>query len=401
MSISGMKLAVEGGKPVRDTFLVFGSPDIRREDMDEVYNTLVSGWISTGPRVEKFEQKIKEYVGTKYALAVNSCTAGLHLAMLVSGIKEGEEVITCPMTFAATANVIHHINAKPVFVDCLRDSGNIDSAQIEEKITDRTRAIIPVHFAGRPADMNPILKIAEKHKLVVIEDAAHALEAWYKGAKIGAIGDLASFSFYVTKNVTTGEGGMVTTNNDEYARKIQQYALHGLSKGAWKRYSDQEFKHYQVVFPGYKYNMMDIQAALGLHQVARVEENLKRRESIWKYYDERFSDLPFFIPSPPQEDTRHARHLYTILVDLDRVSTDRDTIQRSLSCENIGTGIHYISLHLHAYYRETYGFREDDFPNARFISERTLSLPLSPKLTDSDVEDIVNAVRKVFLHFRK
>jgi len=392
---------MEGGKPVRDDFIVFGSPDIRREDMDEVHKTLCSGWISTGPKVELFEKKIKEYIGTKHALAVNSCTAGLHLSMLVSGVKEGEEVITCPMTFAATANVIHHINAKPIFVDCLRDSGNIDPTQIEKKITDKTKAIIPVHFAGRPADMDAIMKIAKKHRLIVIEDSAHALEAKYKGKKVGAIGDLSSFSFYVTKNVTTGEGGMVTTNNDEYAQKIQQYALHGLSKGAWKRYSDEEFKHYQVVFPGYKYNMMDIQAAMGLPQLARIEENLKRREEIWKQYDEQFSDLPLSTPELPQKDTRHARHLYQILVDLDRVTTDRDTIQKALFYENIGTGIHYVSLHLHAYYRETYGFKENDFPNAKFISERTLSLPLSPKLTDNDVESVIKAVRKVFLHFSK
>ena len=396
-----MKLAINGGKPVRKSFLIFGSPDIHQEDIEEVVGTLRSGWISTGPKVQRFEEMMREYTGAKFAMAVNSCTAGLHLSMLASGIMAGEEVITCPMTFAATANVIHHINAKPVFVDCMRDSMTIDPSLIEKKITRKTKAIIPIHFAGRPADMTPIMKIAKKYKLIVIEDAAHALEARYKGRKIGTIGDLSSFSFYVTKNVTTGEGGMVTTNNGEYAKKIQQYALHGLSKGAWKRYSDEEFKHYHVIFPGYKYNMMDIQAALGLHQLSRVEANLKRREQIWNYYNKEFKVLPLFTPESLDKNMRHARHLYTILIDLQHVKADRDTIQKALFCENIGTGIHYISLHLHPYYKNTYGFKESDFPNAEFISDRTLSLPLSPKLTDDDIQDVAKAVKKVLLYYSK
>jgi len=397
-----LKISINGGVPTRKSFLIFGSPDIHQEDIDEVVDTLKLGWISTGPKVQKFEEMMREYTGAKFAMAVNSCTAGLHLSMLVSGIKAGEEVITCPMTFAATANVIHHINAKPVFVDCLKDSATIDPAQIEEKITDKTKAIIPIHFAGHPADMDPILHMAKKYNLIVIEDAAHALEGKYKGRKIGTIGDLTSFSFYVTKNVTTGEGGMITTNNEKYAQQIQRYALHGLSKGAWKRYTDDEFKHYQVIVPGYKYNMMDIQAALGLHQLSRVEKNLKRREEIWNYYNEQFTDLPLSTPVvPSRDDGRHARHLYTILIDLQRVKVDRDVIQKALFHENIGTGIHYISLHLHSYYQKTYGFKENDFPNAKFISDRTLSLPLSPKLTDDDVQDVVKAVKKVFLCYSK
>lgn len=396
-----MKLAIDGGKPVRKTFLIFGSPDIRNEDITEVLDSLRSGWISTGDKVSRFEKKFREYIGSKHALAVNSCTAGLHLAMLVSGVKPGEEVITSPMTFAATANVIHHVNAKPIFVDCFVDSMTIDPGQIEEKITKKTKAIIPIHFAGRPADMDPILAIARKHNLIVIEDAAHAIESEYRGRKVGTIGDLACFSFYVTKNVVTGEGGMITTDDDEYALKIQQYALHGLSKGAWKRYYDKEFRHYEVVVPGYKYNMMDIQAALGLHQLARVEENLKRREEIRAYYDKQFSDLPVIIPHSPQENTRHARHLYTLLVDLKHLRVNRDTIQSALFHENIGTGIHYVSLHLHPFYKQTYGFKADDFPNAKFISERTISIPFSTKLKDRDVNDVVKAVRKVILHFTK
>lgn len=396
-----MKLAIDGGKPVRKSFLIYGSPDIRKEEIDEVIDTLRSGWLSTGDKVLRFEKLFRDYIGSKYALAVNSCTSGLHLAMLVSGIKAGDEVITCPMTFAATANVIHHLNAKSVFVDCKMDGLTIDTEQIESKITGKTKAIIPVHFAGHPADMDKILEIARKYKLIVIEDAAHAIEAKYRGRKVGNIGDLACFSFYATKNVVTGEGGMITTNNDMYAQKIQQYSLHGLSRDAWKRYYDNEFKYYQVMVPGYKYNMMDIQAALGIHQLSRVEENLKQREKIWEYYNEKFSDLPVFLPNLKEKDARHARHLYTLFIDLKRVKVSRNAILNALFKENIGASIHYISLHLHPFYQETYGFKEDDFPNAKFISDRTISIPLSTKLSEDDINDVVTAVRKVLLYYTK
>lgn len=396
-----MKLAIDGGKPVRKSFLIYGSPDIRKEDMDEVLDTLRSGWLSTGDKVVRFEKQFRDYIGSKHALAVNSCTAGLHLAMMVSGVKAGDEVITCPMTFAATANVIHHLNAKSVFVDCKMDGLTIDTEQIESKITGKTKAIIPVHFAGHPADMDKILEIAQKYKLIVIEDAAHAIETKYRGRKVGNIGDLTCFSFYATKNVVTGEGGMITTNNDMYAQKIQQYSLHGLSRDAWKRYYDNEFKYYQVMVPGYKYNMMDIQASLGIHQLSRVEENLKQREKIWEYYNEKFSDLPVFLPNLKEKDARHARHLYTLFIDLKRVKVSRNAIINALFKENIGVSIHYISLHLHPFYQETYGFKEDDFPNAKFISDRTISIPLSTKLSEDDINDVVTAVRKVLLHYTK
>ena len=315
--------------------------------------------------------------------------------MIVAGLKPGDEVITTPMTFAATANAILHTGASPVFVDIELSSMTIDPGLIEEKLSPKTKAILPVHLCGRPCNMDRIMGIAKKHNLLVIEDAAHAIEAQYKGKKIGTIGDMTVFSFYVTKNLVTGEGGMVTTDNDEYAEKIQTYGLHGMSKGAWRRYSDEGFKHYQIIFPGFKYNMMDIQAALGIHQLKRLEAGLARREEIWKRYDEAFKDLPLVTPAPPEKNTRHARHLYTILVKLEDVKADRDTIQQALHEENIGTGIHYISLHLHQYYRERYGFKPDDFPKALYVSERTISLPLSTKLTDDDVQDVIEAVKKV------
>jgi dTDP-4-amino-4,6-dideoxygalactose transaminase len=386
---------------MRDSFLVFGSPKIEEDEIQEVVDCLRSGWLSTGPRVGAFQKLFRDYIGTKYGLALNSCTAGLHLAMLAAGLRPGDEVITSPMTFAATANAIVHTGAVPVFADIELPSMNIDPAQIEKKITAKTKAIIPVHLCGRPCDMRRIMAIARKHNLVVIEDAAHAIEAVYQGKKIGAIGDMGVFSFYVTKNLVTGEGGMITTDSDAYAETIETYGLHGMSRGAWKRYSDEGFKHYQIVFPGFKYNMMDMQAALGIHQLKRIEEYLRRREAIWQRYDAAFENLPVTIPAPAEKDTKHARHLYTPLLRLEDLSADRDAVQQALHLQNIGTGIHFIALHLHPYYRETYGYKPDDFPNALHVSERTLSLPLSAKLTDDDVQDVIAAVTDVLDRFSK
>lgn len=393
------KLAICGGKPVRKDFLVFGSPRIEEQEINEVADSLKSGWLSTGPKVHKFEDMFKNYIGCKHALALNSCTAGLHLSLIVSGIKPGDEVITSHLTFSATANTIIHAGAKPVFVDVGKDTMNINPNLIEEKITSRTKAIIPVHMAGRPCNMDKITAVAKKHNLVVIEDAAHAIEASYKGRKIGNISPLTCFSFYVTKNIITGEGGMVTTNNDEYAEKIQIYGLHGMSKGAWSRYSDKGFKHYQIIYPGYKYNMMDMQAAIGIHQLPRISSYLKIRESIWKKYDDAFKGLPLITPKPAEENTVHARHLYTILPRIEKLNASRDEIHEALYMEGIGTGIHFVSLHLHPYYKNTFGFKAGDFPNAEFISERTISLPLSAKLNEKDVNDIISAVRKVVLYY--
>ncbi|MBW2553750.1 MAG: DegT/DnrJ/EryC1/StrS family aminotransferase [Deltaproteobacteria bacterium] len=386
---------------MRKDFLIFGSPKIEQEEIDEVVDSLKSGWISTGPKVAKFEALFKDYIGSKHALALNSCTAGLHLSMIVAGLKPGDEVITTPMTFGATGNSIIHSGAKPVFVDISLPTMNIDPCKIEEKITPKTKAILPVHFAGRPCNMKIIKEVAQKHQLTIIEDAAHAIEATYHGQKIGTIGDLTVFSFYVTKNLVTGEGGMITTDNDTYAEKIQTYALHGMSRGAWKRYSDEGFKHYGIVYPGFKYNMMDIQASLGIHQLKRIENYYKLRKEIWQRYDEAFFNLPLDTPPPPEENTRHAYHLYTILLRLEELNTDRDTIQQALFEENIGTGIHFISLHLHPYYQKTFGFKKDDFPNAAYVSERTISLPFSSKLSDEDVDDVIKAVTKVFKKYKK
>jgi len=393
--VIGERLAIEGGAPVRGDFLVFGSPDIREEEIREVEATLRSGWIGTGPRVGRFEEMFREYIGCRHAIAVSSCTAGLHLSMIAAGVGAGDEVLVPPMTFAATANAVIHLGARPVFVDIDRRTMNIDPARLEAAVTARTKAIVPVHFAGRACDMDPILAVASRRGLKIVEDAAHAVETSYRGRKIGTIGAMTCFSFYVTKNVITGEGGMVTTDDDEKAAWIKVGALHGLSKDAWKRYSDEGFKHYQVLFPGFKYNMMDLQAALGIHQLARVGENFARRRALWDRYVEAFRDLPADTPAPEEEGTVHARHLFTLLLRLEHLTADRDTIMQALHRENIGTGIHYVALHLHPYYAETFGLKRGDFPDAEWVSDRTISLPFSTKLTDRDVEDVIAAVRKV------
>jgi len=394
-------------------YLVFGSPLIEEEEIQEVVETLRSGWIGTGPKVAKFEEMVSDYIGSKHAVALNSCTAGLHLSMLVLGVGPGDGVITTPMTFAATANSIIHCGGRPIFVDVNPETMNIEPSEIERYITNNCdyekgvlrdrklgcniKAILPVHLAGRPCDMDRIVAIAKKYGLYLVEDAAHAIESIYKGRKIGTVGDIASFSFYVTKNVVTGEGGMVTTDNEEWAEKIKVYALHGMSKGAWKRFSDAGYKHYEVVYPGYKYNMMDIQAALGIHQLRRVEGNLKIREALWAEYDKLLCDLPLKTPAPPEPDTKHARHLYTVMVDIEKKHLSRDDVMERLHEKKIGTGIHYIALHLHPYYQQTYGYKRGDFPAAEYTSDRTLSLPLSPKLSMEDVRRVAGSLKEIFI----
>lgn len=391
-------------KPLkREHFLVFGSPDIGEEEIREVVETLRSGWLGTGPRTHRFEEKFRDYIGCKHALALNSCTAGLHLALDVLGVGLGDEVITTPMTFPASANVIIHRGARPVFVDVRQDTMNIDPAQVEQAVTPRSKVIMPVHMAGRPCEMDRIISIARRHGLFVVEDAAHAIEAVYRGQKVGNIGDITAFSFYVTKNVCTGEGGMVTTNNEHWLTEMRIKSLHGISKDAWKRYSSAGFKPYETLYPGFKYNMMDVQAAMGIHQLARVAENLRIRERHWRAYDGAFADLPEV--STPSIDmpagSRHARHLYTILLGLDQLRIDRNQFIQAMKGENIGTGVHFTALHLHKYYRETFGYERGDLPNAEWIGERTVSLPLSPKLTDEDVNDVIRAVKRLTARYRR
>jgi len=376
----------------REPFLVFGAPNIGADEIQEVIDSLRSGWIGTGPKVQRFEEQFAGYIGARHAVAVNSCTAALHLSLLVAGVGPGDEVITTTMTFPATVNTIIHCGATPILVDCDRETGLIDVQQASAAITPRTRAIVPVHLYGRPCDMGAILALAERHGLVVVEDAAHAVEAVWRGRKVGTLGDFTCFSFYVTKNMTTGEGGMITTADPAMAEKLKTYGLHGLSGDAWKRFSTHGYRHYDVVYPGFKYNMTDLQAAIGLHQLARVDGWLPRRTAIWRRYNEAFADLPVGLPAPDLADCVHARHLYTLLVDAEQTGCTRDEFMRRLYTMGIGTGVHYRAVHIHPYYRERFGYRPGDFPAANWISERTVSLPLSAKLSDGDVNDVIRAV---------
>ncbi len=381
-----------------DSYIVFGSPMIGEEEIFAVTETLRTAWIGTGPRVAEFEEAIRLYSRARNAMALGSCTAALHLSMVVSGVERGDEVITTPLTFAATAAAIIHTGATPVFVDVERDSMNIDPDLIEFAITRDTRALLPVHFAGRPCNMDKIGEIARNHgDLLVIEDAAHALESEYKGRKVGSISPLTCFSFYATKNITTAEGGMVCTDRADLAEMIKIYGLHGLSADAWSRFSDKGYQHYEVVFPGFKYNMTDIQASLGLCQLSQIEIWMRRREEIWERYNDAFRDLPVVVPKDPEPDTVHSRHLYTLLLDVDEAGLSRDDFLAALNQRGIGTGVHYRSLHLHKYYRERFGYKPQDFPNANWISERTLSLPLSAKLTDEEVDRIIGAVTEILI----
>lgn len=394
--------ASAGGTPVRKDFLVFGKPKITQKEIDEVNDTIKSGWLGTGPKTKKFEENFRKYSQAKYAVALNSCTAGLHLALDVLGISDGDEVITTPLTFASTANVIVHHKAIPIFADVDRKTWNIDPQEIEKKISKKTKAIIAVDLHGRPCNYKKILSIAKKNKLYVIEDAAHAAEAYYGNKKIGSFADFTAFSFYVTKNIMTGEGGMLTTQNETWADEARIRSLHGISKDAWKRYSAEGFKPYETIYPGYKYNMMDLVASFGIHQLKDVERNFKIRQKYWQMYNETFKKISTVItPAPEEKNTRHARHLYALLLNIDKLKISRDKFIEALQKENIGSGIHFTALHLHKYYRETYNYSNGDFPNSEHIGERTISLPLSPSMSKRDVNDVISAVLRLLKYYRK
>jgi dTDP-4-amino-4,6-dideoxygalactose transaminase len=384
-------------KPVRtkDRFLVFGSPAIGDAEIEEVVKTLKSGWLGTGPKVAQFENDMKAYKGVQNAVAVNSCTAALHLSILAAGIGPGDEVITTPMTFCATVNTIIHAGATPVLADVDPVTMNIDPREVERKITARTRAILPVHFAGRSCDMDALCAIAERHKLAMIEDCAHAIETEYKGRKAGTFGEFGCLSFYVTKNVVTGEGGMVLAHDEAQAAKIKILALHGMSKDAWKRFGDEGYKHYYVQEAGFKYNMMDLQAAIGIHQLRRIEPYWEKRRSVWQRYNDELSKLPIGLPAAPEPNTRHAYHLYSIMVDKARAGVSRDEFLNAMTAHNIGVGVHYLSIPEHPYYQATFGWRPENYPHAMRIGRQTVSIPISAKLTDDDVGDVIEAIRRV------
>jgi dTDP-4-amino-4,6-dideoxygalactose transaminase len=376
---------------VRDEFLVFGAPLIEEEEIAEVVDSLRSGWIGTGPKVTRLERMLEDYIRAEHVRCVASCTAALHLGMRVLGIGPGDEVIVPAMTFVASANAVEHTGAKPVLVDSEPLTGLLDLDAVEEAITDRTRAIMPVHLAGRPVDLDRLNALRDQRGIAIVEDAAHAIGAEWRGAPIGSHANVAAFSFYVTKNMTTIEGGALSTNDSAIADEVERQALHGLSLGAWQRFSDAGFKHYEIVEPGFKYNMTDVQAALGIHQLPKLDGWIERRAELWERYDELLGDLPVTTPPAAAPGTRHARHLYQVLVESGGPS--RDEVLDALTRQRIGAGVHYRAVHLHPYYRDRYGLEPGDFPVASDISDRTLSLPLSPRVTEADQDDVVEALR--------
>jgi dTDP-4-amino-4,6-dideoxygalactose transaminase len=380
---------------MRDNFLVFGSPQIEEADILEVEKVLRSRWLGTGPKVAEFERRFAAYKGQPAAVALNSCTAALHLSVLALNLEPGDEVITTALTFCATVNAIIHAGGTPVLADVDATTMNIDPDCVETAITPRTRAIVPVHFAGRPCDMSRLLEIARRHDLKVIEDCAHAIETEYHGAKAGTLGDFGCFSFYVTKNLSTGEGGMVIARDANALNRIRILGLHGMSKDAWHRFSDQGYRHYQVVEAGFKYNMMDIQAALGLNQLDRLEANWLRRRQIWSRYMEELGHLQLALPSVPELDTRHGLHLFTVMVEEEKAGISRDDFLNAMNARKIGTGVHYQSLAEHPYYQSHFDWRPERQPNAMRIGRATVSLPLSAAISDQDVTDVIEAVHQI------
>lgn len=397
------KLAIDGGTPVRskDNFFIFGAPNIRQTDIDEVAQVIRSGWLSTGPRTAEFEKKFAEYNNMAFGIGTNSCTAALHLSLMALDLPPGSEVITTDMTFCATVNAILHAGLKPVIADCNALDQNISIDSIYNKIGPNTKAILPVHFAGMACDMEDLRDLANRFGLKIVSDAAHAIETRYKHKSVAAYSDLTAYSFYATKNICVGEGGMVLTDNKEYAENIRTLSLHGMSKNAHLRYGSSGFKHYSIDRLGYKYNMMDITAAMGIRQLERVEYNWSCRKHVWQQYVKGLQDLPITLPFDDYADRKHGYHLFAIRLDLDQLTVDRDRVLDALIAENIGTGVHYNAIHTHPYYTETLGLKAEDFPAAEAISKSTLSLPLSSWFSEQDVYDVIEAVRKVITYYRK
>ncbi|MFH2202047.1 MAG: DegT/DnrJ/EryC1/StrS family aminotransferase [Elusimicrobiota bacterium] len=385
-----------GPKPWRSSYLVFGAPYIGRAEKREVRRCLDSGWIGSGPRAHRLEAKFARHLGARHALALNSGSAALFLALKGLRLKPRSEVIVPSMTFCATANAVVNAGLTPVLVDCERDSMNIDPAEIRRRIGKRTKAVLPVHFAGRPCAMREIMGIARAHGLAVIEDCAHAIEAASGGRRCGTFGDYGAFSFYVTKNMTTGEGGMLVSKTRKAMGRLRGAALHGLSEDAWERFSDDGYVHYAVIEPGYKFNLTDLAASLGLHQLARLEKAYRHRRLLWDFYLRELRELPLLLPAPVRRGDRHARHLFTCLVDDSRTDIARDQVLRRLHQLRIGSGVHYIPVHEHPFYKKHFPAPRGGLPNSAYIGARTFSLPLSYAVSRRDAADVVRALRLIF-----
>lgn len=380
--------------------ITFGAPLIGEEEIAEVVDTLRSGWLGTGPKTKRFEFQFASFTGSRWGVATNSCTAALHLALLALGVGPGDELVTTALTFVATANVIEHCGAVPVFADVRAHDGNIDPDDVARRVSSRTKAVLPVHYAGALADV-PALR--RRHpELPIVVDAAHAIEATYDDGRSSASGGAtcAAYSFYVTKNATTGEGGMLVTDDEELAADARVRSLHGLDNDAWERYSSRRYRSYEAVYAGFKYNMTDLQASLGIHQLARIESGHARRRAIWERYNEAFADLEYVEIPPvaldPDLHGRHARHLYTLWIDWAELGLERDAFVHALNADHgVGVGWHFRPVHLQGYYRNRYGYEPGSLPVAEDISDRTISIPLSAALTDEQVERVIDAVTSV------
>jgi perosamine synthetase len=379
----------------------FHRPSIGEEEISEVVDTLRSGWLTTGPKVERFQQEFAKAVNARHAIAVNSATAALHLALEAIGVGPGDEVIIPAYTFAATGEVVTYLGARPVLADCREDTLNIDAGTIESQLTSRSKAILPVHIAGQACDMEPILELARARGLGVIEDAAHSLPASYKGRPVGAIGDITAFSFYATKTLTTGEGGMATTERDDYAARMKLMSLHGLSGDAWKRYTARGHWYYEITDFGFKYNMTDVAAAIGLRQLERLGVFQQRREQIARMYNDSFGELDTcFTPRDAGFGT-HAWHLYILELNLPALTAGRNDVLDSLRRKGVGTSVHFMPLHLHPIYQRLYGYQPGDFPVAEAVFARACSLPIYPAMTDRDVAHVIEAVRTTLQEARR
>lgn len=393
--------AIAGGQPQRlpENYLVFGEPVLGPEEINGLVNCLNQRWIGTGPRSHDFESRFAKYKGIQHAVAVNSGTAAMHLALLASGLGPGDEVIAPAMTFVSTVNAIAHTGATPVLADCDLLTMNVTAKSIQKVITDRTRAIMVVHMCGRCCEMQPILKLARKHNLLVIEDCAHAIESTYQGKPAGTMGHVGCFSFYATKNLTTAEGGMLITQDSTLAGQVKTLACHGLSKDAWDRFSDHGYQHYTVERPGLKYNMPDLNAVIGLAQFSKLEKHASQRKLLWQRYMEKLSALPCQLPAESEPGSIHAHHLFTILLQLDQLAVDRDHVLQALHAENIGVGVHYLPVHWHPYYRKL--GQMGQLTNADEVGQRTISLPLTAGMSESDVDDVCHALTRILNYYRK
>jgi dTDP-4-amino-4,6-dideoxygalactose transaminase len=376
-----------------ELFLPFHRASIGTEEIDAVVEVMQSGWLTTGPRTKQFETAFADFTSASHAVAVNSCTAALHLALAAIGLQQGDEVILPTMTFAASGEVVLYFGARPVLIDCAPNAFHMDPAQIEAAITPRTKAILPVHYGGYPCDMDSILDIARRHNLKVIEDAAHSFPARYKNKNIGTIGDITCFSFYATKTITTAEGGMITTENQEYADKMRALSLHGISRDAWKRYTAQGSWRYDIDVMGYKYNLTDLQAAIGLAQLQKARSLRDHRAALAARYTERLSSLDAFqTPSLTPDHIEHAWHLYVLQVNPQALRIDRDRVIEELKLRGIGTSVHFIPLHLHPLYQNHCGYKTGQFPNAELRFSGAISLPLFPSMSGEEQGRVIEAL---------